>query len=179
MKHMSNRAMNPPGRCAIATSFVLAFALTVAAGANAQDSESSSPGIYTWTDEDGTVHFTEEAPKNVDAKTVTVEPPPPVSSPYESVTESAGDAGADDENLSPGARARQQRLEREQANSEAQAQRQQLEEACDRARQQVINLESRTNVLVQDPDGGTTRLGDDRRLEMLEETRGFITDNCD
>ncbi|GEM_PF-1204302 len=160
--------------------FTAMVAVMPAIAQNAEPDTDPGSGIYQWTDENGTVHFGELPPPGVDAKAVEVAPAPAVSTPAYRESDSGGaDAGAEGEAaMTPGAKARAERQARAEQAAAAASEREAMESLCARAREQVINLESRPNVLVDDGSGGTRRLPDEERLEMLADAKAFVADNC-
>ncbi|WP_191621357.1 DUF4124 domain-containing protein [Marinihelvus fidelis] len=159
----------------------LVASLAIASSGLAQDSDGGSGSeIYKWTDENGTVHFGERAPDGANAQSVDIKPPPVATG--EPTIETAAEDGAGapgDDALTPGAQARQERQAQQEAAAEQASIRQQLQAACTQAREQAVTLESSTNVLMPDGNGGSRRLDDNERLAMLAKSKEFIASNCD
>ena len=127
--------------------------------------------IYKWVDESGTVHYGERPPEGVDAELVTV-----VSS-RSSRTED------------PYAATREAQAEQKEANAERmveasaayeqqQQERARIEAACAAQKARLEQLIPRSKILLQNPDGTSRMLGDDERLEMIDESQKFIDENC-
>ena len=125
--------------------------------------------VYRWVDENGVVHFTNNPPKATEydryvpniGKVGTVTPPKPQAvidvSPEQQQAQ----------NTTPDAEEELPELTAEE-----------LAVACGRARENIALLEPVPNVLVPDDAGGTRRLDDAERLNWLEKSRSFLTENC-
>ncbi len=125
--------------------------------------------LYKWKDKDGTVHFGETPPPGVEAVPLNVNlEPDPVQDPYP-------DPPVDE--AQPGS-AEQQRNARAEARAQARQERERIEEQCQTQRGILEQLEPRPNVLIQNPDGTTTRMDDQERLRLIDEAKAFIRDNC-
>lgn len=147
-------------------------AMIVALATSAAIAQTHSGEIYTWTDDKGTVNFSERKPEGVDATLVGISPPPqasPATSPYATVEDTP----------SPGAQARIERQAREAQAAETASIRQQLEASCDQANVQIVGLESRPNALIREDDGSTRRMDDDERLAKIDELKDYVAENCD
>lgn len=136
----------------------------------------SAQPIYEWVDENGNRAFGEQPPPGVDAREVSVEPAPenPSPSPY------ARPAGTQEEGSEePVSRVEQQRRERAERARERAADREAIAEACKKARDFLIRVGSRPNVLVQNEDGTVSRVDDETRVREVEKAQAFIDENCD
>ena len=159
--------------------FLLISAVAVASTAPARASE-----VYTWTDENGVVHYSDAPRADRAAKIVEVDeeiqpdsedayadPAEADSPPAEDV-----DAGEEDTPKTPAQEARE-KLARERAERrEAQAETDRL---CALHRQRLERMEPARRVFYTDEQGESVRLDDDRRLELIDESRDFLADNCD
>jgi len=131
--------------------------------------------IYRWVDEDGVVHFGDNAEGNPDAKLVEVKGTAGVSASPPPPTDTATPAGTPLSEVSP---AQQKREERAQRREEAAERQQQVAATCKLARERVATLEPSPRVIVQDEDGTVSRMDDEERLSLLEEAKSYITENC-
>lgn len=129
--------------------------------------------MYSWTDEDGVVHFSDQMPEGQDIKVIDIPEPAqePASSPYQPV-DAAADAAAEPsaaqirrEEL---AKSRQKRAE-EQALNDAE---------CAAKRAEVERLEPHRRVFFTNEKGETERMDDVVRTERVAEAKAFIRDNC-
>ena len=125
--------------------------------------------IYKWVDESGTVHYGERPPEGVDAEPVSVGSSGSVSGgdPYaETRADQAAQKAATAERMAEtGAVMEQQQQDR-------------LAAACAAQKARLEQLIPRPKVLLQNPDGTTRMLGDQERLDMIEESQKFIDENC-
>ncbi|MEJ2534986.1 MAG: DUF4124 domain-containing protein [Gammaproteobacteria bacterium] len=129
--------------------------------------------VYQWVDENGVTVYGERPPPGVDAKQVTVEPAPAAPSPSPYARQEAETAPGEPTRLE---QERQDRRERAQNRAEEQ---ERLEAACAAARDFVLRVGSRPNVLIEDEDGNVTRMDDAERVQRVEEAEAFIRENCE
>ena len=85
-------------------------------------------------------------------------------------------AGEGAPELSYAEQRRQDRAKRKKDNRE---EARKLEANCEIMRRQKAFVEPSPRVLVDDGQGGTRRLYDDERQEMLNEANAFLAENCD
>lgn len=154
----------------------LMFAVLIATLANPATDASAADEVYRWVDENGVVHFGDRPPVNTAAETLSIKQSK--SSDTAAVTDS------DSADLSKPAEpqpsvAQQKRNERAAKRAEREANEKIIAEACAERRNMVSQLEPMTQVLVQNEDGTVVRMDDDVRLEMLNEAKSYIADNCD
>jgi len=159
---------------------LLICTMTVAWTAPARGSE-----VYTWTDENGVVHYG-DAPHAAGkaAKVIEVEdgsrpesgdsdpdPAEPDSPPAEDV-----DSEPDDAARTPAQEKREkmarERAERRQTQAET-------DRLCALHRQRLESMEPARRVFYTNEQGESVRMDDDRRLELIDESRDFLADNCD
>ncbi len=148
-----------------------------------------SNNIYSWTDENGVKHFSDRAPANVEAteesipKTQTAaaggaaDPADtlnnqPISNSAENPA--AGEVSAGEE-LSYAEQQRKEIAERRQAEKQQQSEREQL---CLNARDELARIEPGRRVLYTDEDGKTTRLDDEERVRIIEDSKKQIAEFC-
>ncbi len=127
--------------------------------------------IYKWVDESGTVHYGERPPEGVDAVPVSVGSSGSVSGgdPYAETraAQAAQKASAAERMTETGAAMEQQQQDQER-----------LAAACAAQKARLEQLIPRPKVLLQNPDGTTRMLGDQERLDMIEESQKFVDQNC-
>jgi len=132
--------------------------------------------VYEWVDENGVTVYGERPPPGVDAKEVTLEPGPqsPSPSPYARAGQKAAEEGEQEPS-----RLEQQRQERAERARDRVAERERLERECAAARDFVLRVGSRPNVLIEDEEGNVTRIDDAERVSRVEEAEAFIRENCE
>jgi hypothetical protein len=145
-----------------------------------------SGSIYSWTDENGVKHFSDRAPDEVagDAEEIPLD--------YGVTSSDANAATLNNETLDSTASgqaaatpagelsyADQQRLamqEKRKAQQEKAAERNRV---CLQARDQLARVEPSRRVFYTDENGETTRLDDDAREQLVEESKSLIAEYCD
>jgi hypothetical protein len=166
---------------------VLLMTAAVAWAAPARGTE-----VYTWTDEDGVVHYSDAPNADRATKIVKIEEVSrPASAeadsdPAQDATATAADLDADmdadldadpDEPPKTPAQERREKMARERAERRtAQAETDRL---CALHGQRLTSMEPARRVFYTDERGESVRLDDDRRLELIEESREFLNENCD
>jgi len=185
--------MNIPSRL-----FLLAAGLLAVAGpAYSQGNE-----IYTWTDENGVVHYVDTVPDNPDAQKV--EAPEaympgstgayPDGQPADSAAanspasvqvsdganppdgQSSQNGGGQEENLSYAEQKRQQIARNREERLKREEERSQQ---CERARAEVATLEPTRRVYFTNDEGETERMDDEVRVKMVEEAKARVAEFCD
>ena len=139
--------------------------------------------VYTWTDESGTVHYSDTPRASGAMEALEVEEiyrpgsadayPSPASTP-------AADAGVTPEEEPPAplsaAEQRRESIAGERAKRrEKQAE---MEQQCNLHRQRLEQMEPARRVFYTDADGESVRMDDDRRVALIEESRAFLAKNC-
>ncbi|MEJ8569055.1 DUF4124 domain-containing protein [Elongatibacter sediminis] len=166
-----------------------AYAILAMAGLVAISPTVDAKEVYTWTDENGVVHYVDTPPDHPDARSVeapeayrpgsvTHEPvfpdPPPAGDPAQAGSSDAeGESAA--EQLSA-ADARRQELE--QRRQERLAQQAEYAAICNRARQQLAEVEPNRRVFYENEDGETVRMDDEERVALVEENKRLIDQYC-
>ena len=141
-----------------AVAVALGLTLSVTAPVFAQNK------VYKWTDENGVVHFSKTPPPEGQAEQVRLRRAPRAPQPGEEA-ESAGTA---DQELF---------AESDQPDNSG-VERENRERACQKGRNMLEQIEPRPRVFRVDGEGNRTYLSDEERLELLEEARQLIADNC-
>ena len=125
--------------------------------------------MYSWTDEDGVVHFTDQRPEGQDIKVIDIpdSAPEPASNPYQPADAAAEPSAAQirREELAKG----RQQFAEEQAARDAE---------CAAKRAEVERLEPHRRVFFTNDKGETERMDDVVRTERVAEAKAFIRDNC-
>lgn len=141
---------------------IVALSLVVAGDASAQNQK-----MYSWTDENGVVHFTDKKPegREVNTRDIPAAPQPAASNPYQQV-----DAGP--------SVAQQKREEIARNAQEANAARALNDAQCASMRQEVARLEPNRRVFYTDEKGETVRMDDVERTNRVAELKAQIAQNC-
>jgi hypothetical protein len=146
----------------ICTFFVVVLCLLVTTNAQAQDKK-----MYSWTDENGTVHFSETQPEGQDVREQSIpQGAPPVSdNPYQDV-----DAGP--------SVAQQRREEIARKSEEAQVNNAVKGMECSAWQAEVDRLEPNRRVFYTNDQGETVRMDDVERTNRVAELKSQIAKNC-
>jgi hypothetical protein len=146
----------------ICTFFVAVLCLLVTTNAQAQDKK-----MYSWTDENGTVHFSETQPEGQDVREQSIpQGAPPVSdNPYQDV-----DAGP--------SVAQQRREEIARKSEEAQVNNAVKGMECSAWQAEVDRLEPNRRVFYTNDQGETVRMDDVERTNRVAELKSQIAKNC-
>ena len=159
----------------------LSFALLATAGFALVFQSSFAKQIYTWTDENGVVHYVDTPPDHPDAQTVDAPEAyrpgsisaVPVDPEVPTAGDPAGEAPADE--LSAAEAARQELAQR---RAERQAQQAEYDALCARARQQLAEVEPHRRVFFENEQGETERMDDEERVRLVEEYKAQIEKYC-
>lgn len=131
--------------------------------------------VYRWVDENGVVHFENQAPEQTEAEKITIRPDQergiqPTTDEFNAVT--------DEEKNSEASYAQQKRDDRAMKRQEAKEKEKITAAECENSRTVVAQLEPVTRVLVQQEDGSAIRMDDNERLERIREAKAYIAANC-
>jgi len=139
--------------------------------------------IYSWTDENGTVHYSETPPANGEMATLEVEEiyrpgtadttATPVDEP-----EAASAASPEEEPAAPLSAAEQRRQKIAEDRAERQAKEAETEQLCARHRQRLEQMEPARRVFYTDAEGESVRMDDDLRMSLIDESRDYLDKNC-
>lgn len=144
--------------------------------------------IYTWTDENGVVHYVDSPPAHPGA--VSRDAPeayrPGTSDVvYPAASAPAADDGTDVDGVDTAGAAGepsvadQKRAEMAAKRAEQQQHQAEMDEVCARARQRLEQIEPYRRVFYTDESGETARMDDEQRVAEVEEMKQFIRTNCD
>jgi hypothetical protein len=123
--------------------------------------------LYSWTDENGTVHFSDIQPEGqvVEERNIPQDAPPASDNPYQDV-----DAG-------PSA-AEQRRQDIAQKSEQAQIQQAMNSAQCPSWQAEVDRLEPNRRVFSTNEQGETVRMDDVERINRVAELKAQIAKNC-
>ncbi len=143
------------------------------------DVHAQARSVYTWTDENGVVHYTDTEPNNPDA----VEMPateayrPGSTGAYPQADAAVAEVEADPAVVESYAdEQRKQLAERREKSAEKQAERARI---CAQAREELATVEPSRRVFFTNDQGETERLDDEQRVAMVEKAKVLIAENCD
>lgn len=139
--------------------------------------------VYTWTDENGVVHFSDSRPQSGESQTLQLEEAYrpgttgayPVKGEEATAPTAAAADGAEEKTLSA-AEERRQNLARER--NERRAAKEENDLLCQQHRQRVEQLEPHRRVFYTDENGKTARMDDVERVNAVQESKDFIAKNC-
>ena len=146
----------------ICTFFLALFCLFATANGQAQDKK-----MYSWTDENGTVHFSETQPEgqNFQEQNIPQDAPPATDNPYQDV-----DAGP--------SVAQQRRDEIARKSEESQVNRAVKSVECSSWQAEVARLEPNRRVFYTNDQGESVRMDDVERTNRVAELKSQIAKNC-
>ena len=139
--------------------------------------------IYSWTDENGTVHYSDTPPASGEMATIEVEEiyRPGTADANTTPAESPGATSATGQEPDPevplsAAEQRRETLARERAERrETQAE---SEQWCARHRQRLEQMEPARRVFYTNAEGESVRMDDDQRVALIDESRDYLSKNC-
>jgi hypothetical protein len=131
--------------------------------------------VYTWTDEDGVLHFSDTPRMDGQSETIEAEEAyrPGTADVYPSPAP-ASDAVAEAP-VSVAAARRQELSQESEQRREAKAE---LGRLCAQHSQRLEQVEPSRRVFYTDASGETVRLDDEERVALVEESKAFLTENC-
>lgn len=136
--------------------------------------------IYRWTDENGVVHFGDRPPEGQQTQAIHV----PESQP----SDTSDSGSTDDEQESPpsaeeqtvpltAAQARREKMaEDRKERREAQAE---IDLMCQKHSKRVEQIEPYRRVYYTNEQGESVRMDDDLRIELVDESKAYVAENCD
>jgi len=138
--------------------------LCVSTAASAQSKQ-----MYSWTDENGVVHFTDERPAGKEVSVIDIpDSEPPAEASLAVPTDEANEPSL----------AQQRRDEISARRQENREQAAVLEAECAAKRAEVERLEPHRRVFFTNEEGETERMDDVERTNQVAEARAFIEANC-
>ena len=148
-------------------------------------SSAAATEIYTWTDQDGIVHYSDTPLADAESQKIEVEGAdrPGTTSAYPSSEESTtGPAvaaqSADGE--SPQSAAQQRREQIAENREERRKAKAEIDQLCAKHRQRLTQMEpGRRRVFYTNEKGESVRMDDDQRMGLIKEDKEFIAKNCE
>jgi hypothetical protein len=140
-----------------------------------------SAEVYTWTDEDGVVHFSDSPPAAGRADQINVEGvyKPGTTGMYPEAQPGTAPSSDLDEADAPKSAAQQRREEiarNREENRKADAEARQL---CGQHRQRLTQMEPARRVFYTNEQGEQVRMDDDQRMQLIEESKQYLAEHCD
>lgn len=123
--------------------------------------------MYSWTDENGTVHFSETAPQGQQVQEQLVPASDQTASSGPSATSETGPSYAE-----------QRRQEIAQKRQDAKVNQAVNDAQCEAWKSEVARLEPNRRVFFTNDQGETERMDDVVRTDRVAELKGLIASNC-
>jgi hypothetical protein len=130
--------------------------------------------VYTWTDENGIVHYGAIPPDEGDAEQVDLDEPAPPGGA--GAPADADESGRDTENTA--SFAQQQRDKLSQQREFQQASQAEVDRLCQLHRARKEKFEPAQRILWTNEQGETVRMDNEERAALVEESKEFIARNC-
>jgi hypothetical protein len=131
--------------------------------------------VYSWTDENGVVHFGDRSPEGQNVRTIVI--PETASNLNDSQAESnPGTPG--NEEIPPKSLADQKRDQMAKDRKENREKSEENKRKCAQHRQRLAHMEPSRRVIYTDENGQSVRMDDVERISMVNEDKDFIADNC-
>tara|TARA_R110000772_G_scaffold13567_1_gene40081 strand:- start:1194 stop:1652 length:459 start_codon:yes stop_codon:yes gene_type:complete len=126
--------------------------------------------IYKWVDENGQTHYSQQAPRDIQATVITSPPPPVVdSTAAQQEIDALIKQQTSDEQLSLEQQNQQQNDEEKKDNKD---------KNCKIAQQQLEEYQNNPGRRIMDADGNVTRLTEEERQQKIQESQENVTTYC-
>ena len=133
--------------------------------------------IYTWTDENGVVHFSGTEPMSRETETIEIENSRGGVSYSQPVA--AADMTEESATETPELTAAQQkRQDIAQARMTQKEQQAAIADLCDMHRKQLEEMEPARRVYYTNTEGQRVRMDDDERVALINESNKYVAENC-
>lgn len=161
------------------------FLIVLVAGfACAWISSAAATEVYTWTDKEGIVHYSDSPLNDGSSQKIEVEGAnhPGTTGTYPTSEGPAANTavpsqGGDEE--SPQSAAQQRREQIAKGREERREAKAEIDQLCARHRQRLTQVEPARRVFYTDEKGESVRMDDDQRMELIKEDKDFIAKNCE
>lgn len=161
----------PSQRHRIIMQLVMGLGIAIAVVNNATAKE-----VYTWVDEAGIAHYSDLPPASITTQSFNVE------GAYRPGTVDTDTPDPAPANVDPGATqlsvAQQRRKDIAKNREERNEKKAETEKMCAKYQTLLASVEPARRVLRTNDDGETVRLTDDERIEMVNESKEYISKNC-
>jgi len=126
--------------------------------------------VYKWVDDEGNTHYSQQAPKNQDAKIIKAPPPP---------ARSAADAQQEiDTLIEKQSGTFEAKQEERRANKEAAKEQAETEKFCQANRHNLQQYKDNPNRRSLDADGNVTRQTEEERQAKIAEIQQRLDEHC-
>ena len=155
-------------------------ALALAAVAAAASLYAQTSGIYKWTDENGVVHFSDMKPADTDSQNLEVDHRTGFSKvAKDDNTTASADAAAPGENgEAPLSAAQQRRQEIAESRDAQRFEQAEIRLWCQKHEKRLLEMEPARRVYTYDENGRQVRMDDDTRVALIEESKAYLSENC-
>ncbi|MEE4216199.1 MAG: DUF4124 domain-containing protein [Xanthomonadales bacterium] len=133
--------------------------------------------IYTWTDENGVKHFSDTKPVATEAETIDVGGSERHVT-YSDPLSSAAPVEDDKVENSVHSIAERRRQELEDGRKLRQEEQAETRRMCDLHAKRLAEIEPIRRVYYTDENGKRTRLDDEQRVGLVNESKNYIAENC-
>ena len=133
--------------------------------------------VFTWTDQDGIVHFSDTPLPGAESQKIEVEGTSPSSAAPAASTAVPSQTPAGETPQSAAQQRREQIAEDRQERREVKAE---IDQMCAKHRQRLSQMEpGRRRVFYTNEKGESVRMDDDQRMGLIREDKEFIAKNCE
>ena len=159
--------------------------LILAAGfAWAWISSAAATEVYTWTDQDGIVHYSDTPLPDAESQKIEVEDAyrPDTTGAYpstEAPTAGAAVTGQTPDGESPQSAAQRRREQIAEDREERREAKAEIDQLCAKHRRRLTQMEPARRVFFTNEKGESVRMDDDQRMELIKEDKEFIAKNCE
>ena len=154
--------------------------------ANAMSGSAVAGELYSWTDENGVVHYGDVPPNGQTAQIIKdretrapgaagTAPGPDGNQPDAAIEDDEdGTAASPPQSFADQRREMIAKSRKEQREAQAE-----VERMCAKHSERLAGVEPRRRIFYTDENGESIRMDDDERTALVEESRDFIAKNCD
>jgi len=156
---------------------ILAIGFACAWGSSAVAKE-----VYTWTDKDGIVHYSDTPPDRGTSEKMEIEDAhnPGTASTYTAPEKSTdGTSGTVEAGESPASAAQKRREQIRERQEERQEAKAEAEKMCARHQQRLAQMEPARRVFYTNEKGESVRMDDELRMGLIGESKEYIAKNCE
>ena len=164
-------------------------ALLLIAGSLVIDGNAVAGEIYSWTDKNGVVHYGDRPPEGQKTKIVVVPEAhrPDSAGAYPSPVEArpGSESSAADATNTPGEQetaplslADQKREQLATNREDKREAREEKERMCAKHRKRLTQMEPARRVFYTNEKGQSVRMDDELRVDLIEEDKAYIAENC-
>jgi hypothetical protein len=152
--------------------------------AGAWISSAAATDIYTWTDQDGIVHYSDTPLSSGESQKIKIGGTyrPGTTGAYPSSEEpTAGTAVSSQapDGESPQSAAQQRREQMAENREERREAKAENDKLCAKHRQRLTQMEPARRVFYNNEKGESVRMDDNQRMELIKEDKDFIAKNCE